>query len=68
MHFFLLGLPETAGDHTGINFTEGVVVIAGKFNLENRLGYFVLNNAENSLHSCCYHRAAHRFGFDMAER
>jgi hypothetical protein len=45
---FLLGLPQIEGRHTGENFAERVGEIINEFGFEDRIGYFVTDNADNN--------------------
>ena len=63
---FLLSLPEIIGSHTGVNIAEGVAAIIHEFNLNNRIGYFVLDNADNN--DTAVAALAEEFGFDAGER
>src|SRR5438552_12897195 len=63
---FLLGLPQVEGSHTGDNIAQGVEAIIREFNLENRIGYFVLDNASNN--DTCIEALAKEFGFNAQDR
>ena len=63
---FLLSLPEVVGSHTGVNIAEGVVAIINEFGLQDLLGYFVLDNAENN--DTAIAALADEFKFDAGER
>ena len=45
---FLLSIPDLAGRYTGVNIADGVAAILTKFNISDKLGYFILNNASNN--------------------
>jgi hypothetical protein len=63
---FLLSLPDVVGSHTGINIAEGVTAIIHEFGLKDRLGYFVLDNAENN--DTAVTALADAFAFDAGQR
>jgi hypothetical protein len=63
---FLLSLPEVVGSHTGVNIAEGVAAIINEFGLKDRIGYFVLDNAENN--DTAVTALADEFVFDAGER
>jgi hypothetical protein len=66
LSIFLLSLPEIIGSHTGLNIAEGVTTIINEFGLKDRIGYFVLDNAENN--DTAVAALAEEFGFDARER
>ena len=45
---FLLSVPEVDGRHTGVNIAAGVAKIIREFDIANRIGYFVVDNAGNN--------------------
>jgi hypothetical protein len=63
---FLLGLPQVEGSHTGENIAKGIGAIISKFNLQDRIGYFVLDNASNN--DTCIEALAEEFGFIAQHR
>jgi hypothetical protein len=63
---FLLSLPEIAGSHTGTNIAESVAAILNEFALGDRVGYFVLDNAENN--DTAIAALGDRFEFNPDER
>ena len=63
---FLLSLPELVGSHKGENIAECVATILGEFALQERVGYFVLDNARNN--DTAMEALAEEFGFDMKQR
>jgi hypothetical protein len=63
---FLLSLPEVVGGHTGVNIAEGVTAIVNEFGIQNQVGYFVLDNADNN--DTAVDTLADEFGFDTDER
>jgi len=63
---FLLGLPQIEGSHTGENIAESVGAIIGEFNIQDRIGYFVLDNAGNN--DTCIEALAAEFGFNPKHR
>jgi hypothetical protein len=66
LRIFLLSLPEIVGSHSGLNIAESVSAIINEFGLENRIGYFVLDNADNN--DTAIATLAEKFGFDACER
>ena len=44
----VLGLPELEGRHTGVNIAEQVNAILESFQIQDRVGYFILDNASNN--------------------
>jgi hypothetical protein len=62
----LLTLPEIVGSHTGVNIAEGVMAIINEFGLQNQIGYFVLDNADDN--DIAVNTLANEFGFDAHER
>jgi hypothetical protein len=44
----VLGLPELLGRHTGENIAGEILDIVREFEIEDRLGYFTLDNASNN--------------------
>ena len=63
---FLLGLPQIEGSHTGDNIAESVGAIIHEFNIQSRIGYFVLDNASNN--DTCVEALAEEFGFNAQQR
>src|SRR6267142_4510766 len=63
---FLLSLPEIVGSHTGVHIAESVAAIIHEFNLMDRIGYFVLDNADNN--DTAITALAEEFNFDAGER
>ena len=63
---FLLSIPELIGRHTGSNIYEGATAIINEFNIQDRIGYFVLDNASNN--DTCMQALAEEFEFDKDER
>jgi hypothetical protein len=45
---FLLSIPKLARRHTGVNIADGVAAILAEFNIGNKIGYFILDNASNN--------------------
>lgn len=56
---FLLGLPQIEGRHSGEN-------LADRVSLEDRIGYFVTDNAENN--DTCLEDLGTEFGFDKQHK
>ena len=63
---FLLSLPELVGTHKGANIAECVGVILGEFGIQERVGYFVLDNARNN--DTAMEALAEEFEFKVKER
>jgi hypothetical protein len=63
---FLLSLPELVGSHTGINISECVATIIDDYGISDRIGYFVLDNADNN--DTAVADLAERFAFEEKER
>jgi len=62
----LLALPEHEGEHTGANIAGSVAAIIRAFRIDDRIGYFVLDNASNN--DATIHKLAEQFGFIADER
>jgi len=58
----LLALPEQEDDHTGDSIAQAVIAVIEEFQIANRLGYFVLDNAGNN--DTCMRQLARRYSFD----
>ena len=63
---FLLGLPQIEGRHTGENLAERVGEIINEFGFEDRIGYFVTDNADNN--DTCLEDLGIEFGFNKQHR
>jgi hypothetical protein len=63
---FLLSLPELVGSHTGVNIAESVTTIIHDYKIGDRIGYFVLDNADNN--DTAMTALAEKFEFDAKER
>jgi hypothetical protein len=63
---FLLALPEQLDSHRGINIAETVKDILVEYGLENKLGYFVADNADNN--DTCLEELAVEYGFNKEHR
>ena len=63
---FLLSLPQLVGSHKGSNIAECVGAILGEFGLQERIGFFVLDNARNN--DTAMEALADEFGFEMKQR
>ena len=59
---FLLGLLQVESSHTGENIADSVGEIISEFDLQDRIGYFVLDNASNN--DSCIEALAEEFGFN----
>jgi len=62
----LLALLEHEGEHSGVKIAEGVAAILRAFQISDRIGYFVLDNASNN--STAIHELAEQFSFVADER
>jgi hypothetical protein len=62
----LLSLPSINESHTGENIAKGIAEIIEAFGLEQRIGYFVLDNVTNC--STAVDVLADKYGFDATER
>ena len=62
----LLSLPSIDENHTGENIAKGVEKIILEFDLQQRIGYFVLDNASNC--SSAVEVLAEKFSFDATKR
>lgn len=45
---FLLALPERSGPHSSVNIADNVAAIIHNFNLKDKIGYFMTDNATNN--------------------
>jgi hypothetical protein len=63
---FLLSIPELASQHTGDNIADGVAAIITEFNISDKLGYFILDNALNN--DTCIQALGEEFGFNWKQR
>jgi hypothetical protein len=48
VYTFLLSLPEIIGAHAGDNISDTVATILRDYGIADRIGYFVLDNADNN--------------------
>ena len=62
----LLSLPEIDESHTGENIAKGIAKIIRDWGLEDRIGYFVIDNAGNN--NTCIDQLSAQFNFDAGER
>jgi hypothetical protein len=62
----LLGLPHQAGHHIGVNIVLTISAIVQTFGIEQKLGWFVCNNASNN--DTCIEALSSEFEFDHFER
>jgi hypothetical protein len=62
----LLGLPHQAGRHTGVNIAPTISAIVQTFRIEQKLGWFVCDNASNN--DTCIKALGSKFEFDHFER
>ena len=62
----LLSLPEIDESHTGENIAKGVTKIIQEWRFEDRIGYFVIDNATNN--NGCMDHLGEQFNFDGSER
>ncbi|KAM0664385.1 hypothetical protein ACQRIU_006967 [Beauveria bassiana] len=63
---FLLGLPRIEGRHSGENLAERVSEIIHEYGFENRVGYFVTDNAESN--DTCLAHLGSEMGFEKPHR
>ena len=63
---FLLGLLQIKGRHSSENLADRVSKIIHKYRLEDRISYFVTDNAENN--NTCLEDLGAKFGFDKQHR
>ena len=66
IHNFLLALLEQLGRHLGINYAKVIANILTKYNIVERIGFFVTDNAGNN--DTCLEQLAIKFGFDKKEQ
>lgn len=62
----LLSLPHQAGHHTGFNIASTISAIVQTFGLEQKLGWFVCDDASNN--DTCIEALGSEFEFDRFER
>ena len=62
----LLGLPELRQSHTGENIASQVAEVIASFEMEDRIGYFTLDNAESN--DTAMTALGDLFGFDGRQR
>lgn len=63
---FLLSLPEQSGPHSGINIANNVAAIINHFDLADKIGYFMTDNATNN--DTCIEALGTEFGFNPLHR
>jgi hypothetical protein len=63
---FLLALPEHTTTHAKIAVADGVTEIIVRFNLTNKTGFFMCDNASNN--NTCIQTLGSEFGFNSNER
>jgi hypothetical protein len=63
---YLLSLPEVLGNHTGVNISDTVATILRDYGIADRIGYFVLDNADNN--DTAIEALGEIFDFDPNER
>ncbi|THY01336.1 hypothetical protein D6D01_10368 [Aureobasidium pullulans] len=63
---FLLALPQQHGKHTGTNIAETIAEIISRFSLDQKIGFFVADNASNN--DTCIAALAEEFSFDAQHR
>lgn len=59
---FLLGLPRKEGRHSGENLADRVSEIVHEYGFEDRIGYFVTDNAESN--DTCLEHLSSELGFN----
>ena len=62
----LLALPRQRGRHTGLNICETIAQIFAEFNVQDKLGYFVTDNAYNI--ESCLEYLGRKVGFQHKQR
>jgi hypothetical protein len=62
----LLATPEQSGSYAGIEIADEVIRVIVDFGIEDKLGYFVLDNASNN--DTAMQAIADKFDFDPTER
>lgn len=63
---FLLGLPQIEGRHSGENLADRVSEIIHEYGIEDRIGYFVTDNADSN--DTCLESLGTEFGFNKQHR
>ncbi|TIA05215.1 hypothetical protein D6C81_10531 [Aureobasidium pullulans] len=63
---FLLALPQQEGKHTGTNIADTIAEIISRFSLDEKIGFFVANNASNN--DTCISALANKFHFNAVQR
>jgi len=63
---FLLALPEQEGTHAGVNIAANITKIVKEFELEDKIGWFVCDNASSN--DTCLEELGNIFGFDWRQR
>ncbi|THX67806.1 hypothetical protein D6D08_06550 [Aureobasidium pullulans] len=63
---FLLALPQQEGKHTGTNIADTIAEIISRFSLDEKIGFFVADNASNN--DTCISALANEFHFDAVQR
>jgi hypothetical protein len=63
---FLLSLPHISGRHTGVNQSELLKDIIQEFQIQDKIGFFVIDYAENN--DACISDLAAEFGFSENAR
>lgn len=63
---FLLSLPHQQGRHTGANIAETVAETIYHFGLQEKVGFFVTDNASNN--DTCIAALAREFNFNSKHR
>lgn len=63
---FLLGLPRIEGRHSGENLADRVSEIIHEYGFENRIGYFMTDNAESN--DTCLEHLSSELGFKKQHR
>lgn len=62
----LLSLPRQYGKHSGANIAESVAAIIAQYNIADKLGYFITDNASNN--KTCLEHLADEFAFNYKQR
>lgn len=62
----LLAPPQQEGKHTGTNIADTIAEIISRFSLNEKIGFFVANNASNN--DTCISDLADESNFDAVQR
>jgi hypothetical protein len=62
----LLALPQQLGQHSGVNIADQIAAIIEHFNISERIGYFMTDNATNN--DTCIEALGLEYGFNPLHR